>query len=155
MVGVVAEAVLKPLRLPVWKAMVDCLDMVVGRGWLGKLLTWVREEGDGEDRASGEPRTPRGFYVPPRGRGALMPSSDGILSASASTSLEPPLSPPLQMVEKLLVGCLASLPPMETPFQSQLDQQLNEKRLNCLQSCPNLASHNGLRKHCLISKPLS
>ena len=31
--GVVAEAVLKPLRLLVWKVIVDCLDMVSGRGW--------------------------------------------------------------------------------------------------------------------------
>ena len=30
--GVVAEAVLKPLRLLVWKVIVDCLDMVSGRG---------------------------------------------------------------------------------------------------------------------------
>ena len=30
--GVVAEAVLKPLQLLVWKVIVDCLDMVSGRG---------------------------------------------------------------------------------------------------------------------------
>lgn len=30
--GVMAEAVLKPLRLPAWKVMVDCLDMAAEKG---------------------------------------------------------------------------------------------------------------------------
>lgn len=65
---VVAEAMLKPLRLPVWKVRVDCLDMVAGRGWRGELLMWVCVEGDGGDRAAGTP-CPLGFYGPLGGAG--------------------------------------------------------------------------------------
>lgn len=78
MAGVVAEAVLKPLRLLVWKVMLDCLDMVAERGWRGELSTRVRVKGDGEDGASGEPRAVWAFMGLGEGRVLLMEASDGI-----------------------------------------------------------------------------
>lgn len=68
--GVVAEAVLKLLRLPVWKVMLDCLDMVAERGRRGELLTRARAAGDREDGAPGEPRAALAFMGLREGRGA-------------------------------------------------------------------------------------
>ena len=67
MAGVVAEAVLKPLRLPVWKVIAGCLDVVAGRGWRGELLMWVRVEGHGGDRAAGAPWPPGLLWASGRG----------------------------------------------------------------------------------------
>lgn len=40
--GMVAEAVLKLLRLPEWKVMVDCRDMVHEGGWQGSPEVGVK-----------------------------------------------------------------------------------------------------------------
>lgn len=73
-----AEAALKPLRLPVWKVMVDCLDMTAEKGGREELLMWVRVKGDGEDRASGEPQAPWLLWASGRGGAMLIEASDGI-----------------------------------------------------------------------------
>lgn len=74
----VAEAVLKPLRLPVWKVMEDCLDMAAEKGGREELLMWVCVRGDREDRASGEPQAPWLLWASGRGGAMLMEASDGI-----------------------------------------------------------------------------
>lgn len=76
--GVVAEVVLKPLRLPVWKVMVDCLDIVVEKGGQEELPMWVRVKGDKEEKASGEPQAPWLLWASGRGGPVLMEASDGI-----------------------------------------------------------------------------
>lgn len=76
--GVVAEAVLKPLRLPVWKVTVDCLDMVAEKEGQEELPMWVCVKGDREEKASGEPQAPWLLWASRRGGAGLMEAPDGI-----------------------------------------------------------------------------
>lgn len=74
----VAEAVLKPLRLPVWKVMVDCLDMVAEEGEQEELPMCVPVKGDREEKACGEPQAPWLLWASGRGGAVLVEASDGI-----------------------------------------------------------------------------
>lgn len=113
--GMMAEAVPKPRRLPVWKVMVDCLDMVMQKGSCSSCQGLMKEDGGNGHLESLRP--PKLLWAPQRGGvGGWLPLMAFPRHLPALNSHQPPDGNDGEKKSSGLVPGHPSLPHMETPF---------------------------------------